>query len=1258
MAFSNVNTLTTRETVFGNKRLGQILAVPSGRIDKVSLYLEPVLGTSADNVDVIVETYAIDALGNPVGSALSSDSKTLSDITIRGYQNFRLEASTPSVIAVVLRTMNGDPDNCVGWRYTGISSGGEELLVSLDAGASWAADPTRKFAYRTFSYSSKVDADQQTAAIAGGELKTDVETGSDFSLGILTRTAVTGETLAINFGDFVITAVVDQSGSMTWNDREGLRYDFLLDLLADIEASIPSSSDISYSLIKFRGRRVGSLSIAVQGTENFGLHLDGVRLVRKAGSAPTGITDGLIVFEGLAEQYVDDGSVAPLSLGTTYYYSAFAFAEFDDNTLYSSGKTDVIELETPVKAPVSIVGFEAEAEKTDASGTILDFTEDPEPVDYGYRKVLLSWINPQGANYSTITLVRRDDRMPESKTDGTILLADVSSSTTSYVDTFSGTYSPITGLKYYYRIFTRNSIGVKGLTVNSLSNEVLIPSVDRPWERMEPPDDTPPVGFDLTSPGAPTVAVTESNGEIRLVWTPADVGSKRFKLYYDDTKFPAVTNERGSEFSGDLLYDGPGTSFSHRFLTNGEPHFYAIIALDNVENASSPVFPTVGGKPPKPSEEAVDFLAPDPISNLSAEAINATSIRVAWENPKAPDDVANSFYFGDSVRVVATAQFLDSGDSESFMVFEFVEGERSVGWVDDADTVDEKVAITVAASPSNIPETITAVVSVSSLLSIQNKMDTAGIRLAAALRVKNRTTGEILAEVKTPEISLAFSHPFSLKVENEPAQRVSVREWVEAENSEGLPCVPKEYKVDEVPGVYVNSGDPFFALIEGKFRGEAITGPLAVTLELLDAETSEPSDLFKLAGSDDDNALLLDLEQIQDEVLDRSGEPTGELVTRSVAFTTLPPSSVPGNVILKATATYNGYVRSHELEAHFEPTLNIDLTLRPFEANNVDRAEQSAFVYFAPFDALAQDKVPVPDFTITNWSIRPLCSSAKIRPIVSEDTVPGLGVKSYAVGGLARKIFWGPGEDVFDQQLYEVHVKVQAGGQSGEGFGLLELLPPSAYSPNKIFLRNADTDKFYIEQIYADGESLSSWEVIAKPEDDAGEGVSDTTSGQAFKAAVLGATGVVPSLEDGRIITLAAKVVNQADPEGNSPTLADISAIANSIRIKTNLTGASGKAGATRAKVVGGKATFQVTVNASVPKKKEGIEQEELEDNLFYKLYGVKFEKPQSGIYIALTAYASLEINGKAVSFQGGGGDLVVSAPPAFIELKEPLAIK
>ena len=137
--------------------------------------------------------------GVPTGSPIASDYKSLSQIEISGFVSFRIEAYVPTVVAIVLRVPDGTTTENVAWRYVSTSSGGEELLLSTNAGANWTANPTRKFSYRTFSARSNViDTDQQTASVAAGTLTSIIDnSNAEFSVATLDRTAVTGDTVGV-----------------------------------------------------------------------------------------------------------------------------------------------------------------------------------------------------------------------------------------------------------------------------------------------------------------------------------------------------------------------------------------------------------------------------------------------------------------------------------------------------------------------------------------------------------------------------------------------------------------------------------------------------------------------------------------------------------------------------------------------------------------------------------------------------------------------------------------------------------------------------------------------------------------------------------------------------------------------------------------------------------------------------------------------------------------------------------------------------
>ena len=1261
MAFNKANVLSTRESAFGNRWLGQVIPVPSGRLDKVSPYLEPVVANpiAAESIMVIAEVYAVDGFGIPTGMPLVSDSMSLAQISIRGRVNFRLEAYVPSVIAFVLRTSGGDADNHVAWRYEN-STSGANLLLSVDGGASWLADPLRTFSYQAFSISlNAIDYDQQTARILPGTMTPVVDdTGVEFAKGTFDRAFVVGNTVEIKFGKYVVTLVVDQSGSMTWNDRDGLRFDFLRQLVADLDAAIaplPAPAAVTFSIVKFRGRRIGKLKIEVAGTEDTGLDFNGVRILRKAGlTPPLNSGDGTEIYRDIGERFEDQG----LTAGTTYQYAAYSFATFPPGAIYSDeGRLDAAKPVAPPSPPLGTAGLNAEVIATDAGGSPLA----EGATDLGYRDVQLSWLNPAGYTgtdgYSNILLTRRTDRYADSPTDGTVdgttailLPFTTTPATISFLDDFGGSHLPINGLTYYYRLFTENASGTRCLSANALEANAAIPVADRPWERSElagawPPGSTPPAEFSV-APLPPTYAVKECSGEIRLDWLAADLLAKRFKLFYRKDRYPLPTDDKQRAYDGEVLYDGTALTFTHRFLENGQPYFYVLVAFDERENVSTPVEIAVSGQPPKPNAASTVYVSPLPVTSFTAEATGSSSTLLTWTNPSPPAG-QNSFFFGDVVNISALVEYLDPGDSETFSTFEFVEDSRIVSAIASQTAPAATQAIIFSRSAAENASSIAAAVSVTPLLAFQNTMESASIALHAELSIKNRATGETIAKAKTDGITITFANPFVLSVKNDPPQTVSVRTWGVVASvipGEEDVCQHYEYKIDSVPGVYVLSGNPFFAIIEATFRNGALGSPLDVTLELLDQETGEPTRIVEMSQAAGQPTFVLQATDQDDEVLDRNGQPTGNTVQRTLLPLILPPGNVPGKFLLQATATFEGYVKTATMEIRYEPVLNIDLNLNPYQPDHDDRTEQSAFVYLAPFDAPQSQKVAVPDFTVTDWSIRALCKNADDRPLQSEDPLArGVGVKALTRGGLAQKIFWGPGENVEDEQDYEVTVKAQSGGMAATGYGILRLSPVRVNAVNRILLRNPTG--FFMDTMCANGIAFSTWEVVAKPEDESG----GTDSGQAFRQAILSIGGLVPSLEDGRTVTLVATVDTSQSQEAITAA-----SILNNVLIKTNLS-PKGRPKSAKATISNGKATFEVACNARVPKPQETMSGEELVENIAYKIYGISFSKPKSGAYIVLTAYVPLAINGGSVSFAGGGGNVVTSTPPAFIELVEPL---
>lgn len=266
MTYQKLFEVSTREAVAGNRRIAQVVPVPTGRLDKVSLYLERKLDPSltGEETAVIVSVYAVDGNFVPTGMPLATASKTLSEITTPSYYSFVLRADVPSTIAIVA-SIQGDLRSEAYWSYVTVSASeaSEPMAIDEDGTGQWEQDYGRKMTYAAYSLvPSAVRLDDDREWIDPGFDDTDVRpdtnvdvvqsayiqpgkedtvlgaSRADFGNFDLDRAIIIGDTIAIEFGNYVISLVVDQSGSMTWNDREGTRFSFLESFIDDISSSL------------------------------------------------------------------------------------------------------------------------------------------------------------------------------------------------------------------------------------------------------------------------------------------------------------------------------------------------------------------------------------------------------------------------------------------------------------------------------------------------------------------------------------------------------------------------------------------------------------------------------------------------------------------------------------------------------------------------------------------------------------------------------------------------------------------------------------------------------------------------------------------------------------------------------------------------------------------------------------------------------------------------------------------------------------
>lgn len=1293
MPYNKTAILSTREEARGGRILGQVCSVPNGKIDKVSLFLEPSF-LAPEGLTLLVSLYDVDSNSLPTGSPLAQASISTTEITTRRFYNFAVSATTGQRVAVTLAVPDGDASNFVGWRYVQTSAVSEPLLITNNSGVTWVADMSRKFAYIAYSqipdvitYEDSSASLAQTAKIQAGTPKSSIDDSTNsFGDPTLTRAVVDGSNIVISFGDFVVSMVVDMSGSMTWNDRKGLRLQFMKAYIDDMEAILPSSSQALYSIVKFNSRRIGRMRLLLQSGAS-GSSVAGVRIVRKSGALPvTGPTDGVVIFEGLAEEILDAGLVS----STQYQYGAFSF---DDAGNFSEAMiSSSIPQSTTVK-PIGVAGFNGEEEVVENSG-----------FDIGKRMITLSWSHPQTDDitlqYDKIYLVRREDRPPESPADGTVLISGATSSDSAWDSPYHDFDTPfvpagspkdhsdypVAGLTYYYAMFTENSLGTRCLLPNAGKGAVKVSEADRFWEKSEPPFDDPVTyGFDDTPPSPPTTPVaTIGDEELSFSWAPS---AARYVVYYKPDEYPKQVDVDGRpSYDGDVVFDGSAASFVHRGLDNGQPHFYVIVAFDSVANMSTGI-PFAA----RPAAGGSDTISPASVRGFEAEPYNSTTNRLSWVLPLS-DATTFEGWFGDSVQAICNVAFADSDPRTTSATLEFIEASRSATTIMPDNTTltlteapdkrisptttsipitsgdqTQQVDITGAITPSlamnfgsvsqNDTTTISSTFEASPLLSVVSNLEEVSIQFHGLLSVKD-SAGKLITGVKTGDVDVKLKNPFSISIKNEPAQFVNRPKWNPTCNDTDSP----KRTLDKIPGVYAGTGNGFALVVEASFRDLPLETGINLTLRIIDKITSLPSSVVTLPNTNSNGEATFATAQETDEVLDRSGQPTGETQNVTRVRAELPPQASPGDYVVEVTGAYRGYSRTVTMDVHYETPLNIDLDLSPFVADGINVAEQKAFVYYG--DPTSTSKVPVQDLTITDWKLSPLDAISKKnlrkRPFYSKDGVPGTGVRAYAKGGTAKNVFFGPSVDigpetseeetlqeqsscVVGQEIYEVAVTAKAGGFSRTDFGFITLSPGPEAGPelNRIFLRKVSA--FNKDIVFSDGIEESTWEVLADPTTD---GVlSDKSSGIFFHDSVTALGGLVPQLDEGKVVTLTAKLF-RGDTDAR-------------IYIRTDLTGPEGRPWYAKATITNGRALFHLRLNTKVSGevvKPPGFGSDKPGTNIVYG-DSTNIGWSASPLIFSLSAYVPVEVGGNPVTFYGGGGDLELHTPPCFLSFNEPLSL-
>jgi len=141
------------------------------------------------------------------------------------------------------------------------------------------------------------------------------------------------ESIELDLPDCIVSFIVDQSGSMTWNDSKGFRFDLIKDVASRFNSGYPG--DVKYNLLTYQATPIVTQFFAVLedqvedtsdvGEAEFSFFYDpatsfaGAHVVRKEDSPPLTPLDGEIVATGFFDRVYDDN----LDPDKTYYYSVY-----------------------------------------------------------------------------------------------------------------------------------------------------------------------------------------------------------------------------------------------------------------------------------------------------------------------------------------------------------------------------------------------------------------------------------------------------------------------------------------------------------------------------------------------------------------------------------------------------------------------------------------------------------------------------------------------------------------------------------------------------------------------------------------------------------------------------------------------------------------------------------------------------------------------------------------------------------------------
>jgi len=691
--------------------------------------------------------------------------------------------------------------------------------------------------------------------------------------------------------------------------------------------------------------------------------------------------------------------------------------------------------------------------------------------DNGDRLVVLDYEIPNDYNFDggEVIIVKNDKHIPSWEEDGTIIhqeAASVGKTSISDSDDFA------LGQTYYYRIFSKNSLGNVSFLTDSPYLEVTIPeSLTSDYFRE--------LTSAIPNPEEPTTGelITPGNNKVYLRWrqpAPLDSRVSRVKIYYSDTDFPVVNNTGGNK--NQLVFTGlpSDEKFVHRNIANNKSAYYTIVNVDkygrpsgyNSDGSQYESLLQASTTPTSSSSEGTIPLVD--VEDINYEIRDDNSITLGWSQPvKSPENIEAYFdqtvlvyasltdEFGEvlpeyaSIKMYITSEISRETQADDVFdtvsLFDFADTDAYDFFVTRTDQGFLKATLRMTSNSRIISQIKEATfkIQLKSFIPKEggytspNTGSSSSNPLAEYAALLESLSGEEYTgaadsssnnvfEYYSQEFTVHYVNPWEITLDSRnDNQRVYER------------CYYR--KIDKITGdislridnemfygVPMRASSPFVARAKVKYKGEPVENT-SIQVAVWDADSSK---LCQNAGSESKDPFGYQGEKLQpsttvvppDNNLDviQGTElipgPDGELIESEISYVDIPlyaPDAAQA-VRLFVKGEQAGYSSVKDMYVLFQSLLRTEITAAEPSVDGRDVREQmvNAYVIHPDYpgdDAKAESlRTPVADYTIAQWDFV-LVQGENSRSIYSTDNVPITnGVFSYTRGGHARNVFLGP----------------------------------------------------------------------------------------------------------------------------------------------------------------------------------------------------------------------------------------------------------